>query len=146
MPPAVLGLAPSLLPTRRPVPLLFPADRMVILEAFKDGRINTLLLSKVGDDSIDIPDANVIIQIASHGASRRQEAQRLGRILRKKRSGKKVQGDVGSLFYSLVSRDTREMYFTVKRQRFLVDQGYSYQVSGGRACVVGGGKLAPPPS
>jgi len=119
---------------------------MVILEAFKDGRINTLLLSKVGDDSIDIPDANVIIQIASHGASRRQEAQRLGRILRKKRSGKKVQGDVGSLFYSLVSRDTREMYFTVKRQRFLVDQGYSYQVSGGRACVVGGGKLAPPPS
>jgi len=105
------------------------ADRMQILEAFKTGKIKTLLLSKVGDDSIDIPDANVIIQVASHGASRRQEAQRLGRILRRKAAGKvsRVMG-VDSVFYSLVSRDTREMYFSVKRQRFLVDQGYSYRV------------------
>lgn len=105
------------------------ANRMQILEAFKAGRISTLLLSQVGDDSLDIPDANVIIQIGSLGASRRQEAQRLGRILRKK-AGTKRQGSVeaDAFFYALVSRDTREMYFSAKRQRFLVDQGYAYQV------------------
>ncbi|XP_057511266.1 general transcription and DNA repair factor IIH helicase subunit XPB1 isoform X6 [Actinidia eriantha] len=81
-------------------------ERTKILEAFKVSRdVNTIFLSKVGDNSIDIPEANVIIQISSHAGSRRQEAQRLGRILRAK-----------------------EMYYSTKRQQFLIDQGYSFKV------------------
>ena len=99
------------------------SERTRILGSFRAGTLNAIILSRVGDNSIDIPDANVIIQVASHGASRRQEAQRLGRILRKKRGL-----DNSAWFYSMVSRDTREMYFSVKRQRFLVNQGYSYKV------------------
>ncbi|KAE8721960.1 DNA repair helicase XPB1 [Hibiscus syriacus] len=87
---------------------------------------------QVGDNSIDIPEANVIIQISSHAGSRRQEAQRLGRILRAK--GKLEDRMVGgkeeynAFFYSLVSTDTQEMYYSTKRQQFLIDQGYSFKV------------------
>ncbi|XP_075518031.1 general transcription and DNA repair factor IIH helicase/translocase subunit XPB1 [Primulina tabacum] len=109
------------------------AERTKILEAFKTSRdVNTIFLSKVGDNSIDIPEANVIIQISSHAGSRRQEAQRLGRILRAK--GKPQDRVVGgkeeynAFFYSLVSTDTQEMYYSTKRQQFLVDQGYSFKV------------------
>ncbi|KAH9719478.1 General transcription and DNA repair factor IIH helicase subunit XPB1 [Citrus sinensis] len=80
-------------------------ERTKILQAFKCSRdLNTIFLSKVGDNSIDIPEANVIIQISSHAGSRRQEAQRLGRILRAK-----------------------EMFYSTKRQQFLIDQGYSFK-------------------
>jgi superfamily II DNA or RNA helicase len=89
----------------------------------------------VGDNSIDIPEANVIIQISSHAGSRRQEAQRLGRILRAKpRPLGAIQGsapaadEYNAFFYSLVSKDTVEMYFSTKRQQFLIDQGYSFKV------------------
>ncbi|KAF4364388.1 hypothetical protein F8388_006965 [Cannabis sativa] len=100
-------------------------ERTKILEAFKTSR-------DVGDNSIDIPEANVIIQISSHAGSRRQEAQRLGRILRAK--GKlqdRMAGgkeEYNAFFYSLVSTDTQEMYYSTKRQQFLIDQGYSFKV------------------
>ncbi|CAA7036045.1 unnamed protein product [Microthlaspi erraticum] len=108
-------------------------ERTKILEAFKTSKnLNTIFLSKVGDNSIDIPEANVIIQISSHAGSRRQEAQRLGRILRAK--GKledRMAGgkeEYNAFFYSLVSTDTQEMYYSTKRQQFLIDQGYSFKV------------------
>ncbi|CDP12051.1 unnamed protein product [Coffea canephora] len=108
-------------------------ERTKILEAFKTSRdVNTIFLSKVGDNSIDIPEANVIIQISSHAGSRRQEAQRLGRILRAKgRLQDRMAGgkeEYNAFFYSLVSTDTQEMYYSTKRQQFLIDQGYSFKV------------------
>ncbi|CAA3002379.1 DNA repair helicase XPB1 isoform X2 [Olea europaea var. sylvestris] len=108
-------------------------ERTKILEAFKTSRdLNTVFLSKVGDNSIDIPEANVIIQISSHAGSRRQEAQRLGRILRAKgKPQDRIAGgkeEYNAFFYSLVSTDTQEMYYSTKRQQFLVDQGYSFKV------------------
>eukprot|EP00455_Lapot_gusevi_P049944 TRINITY_DN7171_c0_g1_i10.p1 TRINITY_DN7171_c0_g1~~TRINITY_DN7171_c0_g1_i10.p1 ORF type:complete len:245 (-),score=69.11 TRINITY_DN7171_c0_g1_i10:35-769(-) len=102
------------------------AERLHWLDLFKrDSNVNCLFISKVGDNSIDLPDVNVIVQISSHYASRRQEAQRLGRILRPKaRSG----SEFNAFFYTLVSNDTKEMFYATKRQRFLVDQGYSFHV------------------
>ncbi|EGO24659.1 hypothetical protein SERLADRAFT_438280 [Serpula lacrymans var. lacrymans S7.9] len=80
---------------------------------------------QVGDTSIDLPEATCLIQISSHFGSRRQEAQRLGRILRAKR-----RNDEGfnAFFYSLVSKDTQEMFYSTKRQQFLIDQGYAFKV------------------
>lgn len=101
-------------------------ERMTILQNFQhNDQINTIFLSKVGDTSIDLPEATCLIQISSHYGSRRQEAQRLGRILRAKR-----RNDEGfnAFFYSLVSKDTQEMYYSTKRQAFLVDQGYAFKV------------------
>ncbi|OMJ15846.1 putative DNA repair helicase ercc3 [Smittium culicis] len=101
-------------------------ERMRILHQFQHNpMLNTIFLSKVGDTSIDLPEATCLIQVSSHYGSRRQEAQRLGRILRAKR-----RADVGfnAYFYSLVSKDTLEMYYSTKRQQFLVDQGYSFKV------------------
>ncbi len=105
-------------------------ERTRILHAFKTNpAVNTVFLSKIGDNSLDIPEANVLIQISSHAGSRRQEAQRLGRILRKKKSRAGTGlDDFDAFFYTLVSTDTREVYFTSKRQQFLIDQGYSYKV------------------
>lgn len=101
-------------------------ERMSILELFQyNDMVNTIFLSKVGDTSLDLPEATCLIQISSHYGSRRQEAQRLGRILRAKR-----RNDEGfnAFFYSLVSKDTQEMYYSTKRQAFLVDQGYAFKV------------------
>lgn len=101
-------------------------ERLRILENFQHNEnINTLFLSKIGDTSLDLPEATCLIQISSHYGSRRQEAQRLGRILRAKR-----RNDEGfnAFFYSLVSKDTQEMYYSSKRQAFLVDQGYAFKV------------------
>ncbi|KAF8348873.1 P-loop containing nucleoside triphosphate hydrolase protein [Amanita rubescens] len=101
-------------------------ERMRILAWFQHSpQVNTIFLSKVGDTSIDLPEATCLIQISSHFGSRRQEAQRLGRILRAKR-----RNDEGfnAFFYSLVSKDTQEMYYSTKRQQFLIDQGYAFKV------------------
>lgn len=101
-------------------------ERMNILQNFQyNDEVNTIFLSKVGDTSIDLPEATCLIQISSHYGSRRQEAQRLGRILRAKR-----RNDEGfnAFFYSLVSKDTQEMYYSTKRQAFLVDQGYAFKI------------------
>lgn len=102
------------------------AERLRILENFQHNElVNTVFLSKIGDTSLDLPEATCLIQISSHYGSRRQEAQRLGRILRAKR-----RNDEGfnAFFYSLVSKDTNEMYYSSKRQAFLVDQGYAFKV------------------
>ena len=101
-------------------------ERLRILENFQHNeQVNTIFLSKIGDTSLDLPEATCLIQISSHYGSRRQEAQRLGRILRAKR-----RNDEGfnAFFYSLVSKDTDEMYYSSKRQAFLVDQGYAFKV------------------
>lgn len=103
------------------------SERMKLLQNFKlNPLVNTIFVSKVADTSFDLPEANVLIQISSHGGSRRQEAQRLGRILRPKKGA--LAEEYNAYFYSLVSRDTVEMHFARKRQRFLVNQGYSYKV------------------
>lgn len=101
-------------------------ERLRILENFQHNeQVNTVFLSKIGDTSLDLPEATCLIQISSHYGSRRQEAQRLGRILRAKR-----RNDEGfnAFFYSLVSKDTNEMFYSSKRQAFLVDQGYAFKV------------------
>lgn len=102
-------------------------ERLHIIQNFvHNPLVNTIFISKVGDTSFDMPEANVLIQISSHGGSRRQEAQRLGRILRAKKD--MAAEEYNAFFYSLVSTDTEEMYFSNKRQRFLINQGYSYKV------------------
>ncbi|VDD92592.1 unnamed protein product [Enterobius vermicularis] len=101
-------------------------ERMRILQNFQyNPKVNTIFVSKVADTSFDLPDANVLIQISAHGGSRRQEAQRLGRILRAKKNSTDA---FNAFFYSLVSQDTVEMSYSRKRQRFLVNQGYAYKV------------------
>uniref|UniRef100_A0A5S6QGH3 General transcription and DNA repair factor IIH helicase/translocase subunit XPB n=1 Tax=Trichuris muris TaxID=70415 RepID=A0A5S6QGH3_TRIMR len=102
-------------------------ERMQILQNFQyNPKVNAIFVSKVADTSFDLPEANVLIQISAHGGSRRQEAQRLGRILRAKRGGNNEQ--FNAFFYSLVSQDTMEMSYSRRRQRFLINQGYSYKV------------------
>ena len=101
------------------------AERTKVLSMFKHStEINTVFLSKVGDNSLDIPEANVLVQISSHAGSRRQEAQRLGRILRAKKDAKSgaAASEFNAFFYTLVSKDTQEMFFSAKRRRFLIDQ------------------------
>ena len=101
-------------------------ERELVLQNFQfNDAVSTIFLSKIGDTSLDLPEATCLIQISSHYGSRRQEAQRLGRILRAKR-----RNDEGfnAFFYSLVSKDTMEMYYSSKRQAFLVDQGYAFKV------------------
>ncbi|KAK2195365.1 bifunctional Helicase superfamily 1-2 [Babesia duncani] len=103
------------------------AERIAILSKFKhESSFNTIILSKVGDNALDIPVANVVIQVSFNFASRRQEAQRLGRILRPK--SKSDEHGFNAFFYSLVSKDTLEMVFADKRQQFIIDQGYAYNV------------------
>jgi DNA excision repair protein ERCC-3 len=102
------------------------AERMRVLQQFRfNPALNTIFLSKVGDTSLDLPEATCLIQISSQYGSRRQEAQRLGRILRPKKGQTRK---LNAYFYSLVSTDTEEMYYATKRQQFLVDQGYEFKV------------------
>jgi DNA excision repair protein ERCC-3 len=102
-------------------------EREKILQFFQHlSDWNVLLISRVGDVGIDLPDANVAIEISSLFGSRRQEAQRLGRILRPKE--KKDGQAYDSYFYSLVSVGTQEMRYALKRQKFLIKQGYSFQI------------------
>lgn len=93
-----------------------------LYDAFRKGVIKTLILSKVGNFAIDLPDANVAIQISGSFGSRQEEAQRLGRILRPKGSGEQA------VFYSVVTRESKELDFAMNRQLFLTEQGYSYEI------------------
>eukprot|EP00815_Leptocylindrus_aporus_P005695 CAMPEP_0116053682 /NCGR_PEP_ID=MMETSP0322-20121206/2345_1 /TAXON_ID=163516 /ORGANISM="Leptocylindrus danicus var. apora, Strain B651" /LENGTH=763 /DNA_ID=CAMNT_0003536917 /DNA_START=210 /DNA_END=2502 /DNA_ORIENTATION=+ len=107
-------------------------ERQSILGLFRTSPlVKTICLSKVGDTSIDLPEANVIIQVSSHFGSRRQEAQRLGRILRPK-STTATDGtnrdSFNAFFYTLVSTDTQEMFYSSKRQQYLIDQGYTFKI------------------
>jgi len=97
------------------------AEREDLYRRFRLGEVRRLVLSKVGNFAIDLPDANVMIQVSGTFGSRQEEAQRLGRILRPK------EGEPAR-FYTLVTRDTREMDFAHHRQLFLTEQGYSYEI------------------
>ncbi|MCY2956795.1 MAG: DEAD/DEAH box helicase [Planctomycetota bacterium] len=98
------------------------AEREQRYSAFRLGELACLVVSKVGNFAVDLPDANVAIQVSGTFGSRQEEAQRLGRILRPKCAGQHAH------FYTLVSDDTREEEFTRKRQLFLAEQGYSYAI------------------
>jgi DNA excision repair protein ERCC-3 len=97
-------------------------QRERLFQQLRDGEINALVISKVGNFSIDLPDVNVAIQLSGSFGSRQEEAQRLGRILRPKRNGLLAH------FYTLVSQDTREQEFAARRQLFLTEQGYRYEI------------------
>jgi len=107
-------------------------ERQAILGTFRaTDSLRTICISKVGDTSIDLPEANVIIQVSSHFGSRRQEAQRLGRILRPKsytQQDGSNRSSFNAFFYTLVSTDTQEMFYSAKRQQYLIDQGYTFKV------------------
>jgi DNA excision repair protein ERCC-3 len=89
---------------------------------FRTGEVPVMVISRVGNFSVDLPDANVAIQISGTWGSRQEEAQRLGRVLRPKSDGNVAW------FYSIVSRDTTEQEFAEKRQLFLTEQGYAYEI------------------
>jgi DNA excision repair protein ERCC-3 len=93
-----------------------------LYDGFRRGDLPVLVLSKVGNFAIDLPDANVAIQISGAYGSRQEEAQRLGRILRPKKQGEQA------VFYSVVTRESKELDFAMKRQLFLAEQGYAYEI------------------
>ena len=97
-------------------------ERQAILGIFRStNTVQTICISKVGDTSIDLPEANIVIQVSSHFGSRRQEAQRLGRILRPKSTTQtdgSNRSSFNAFFYTLVSTDTQEMYYSAKRQQY----------------------------
>ncbi len=97
-------------------------QRDIIFEQFRNGRIPVLVVSKVANFALDLPDAQVAIQVSGTFGSRQEEAQRLGRILRPK------SGDNMAHFYTLTTRDTTEIEFARNRQRFLTEQGYAYDI------------------
>ncbi len=107
--PIITGVTPSI-------------RRDELYDAFRAGAIKTLVLSKVGNFAVDLPDANVAIQISGSFGSRQEEAQRLGRILRPKKTGEQA------MFYSIVTRESKELDFAMNRQLFLTEQGYSYEI------------------
>ncbi|SCX08487.1 DNA repair helicase XPB [Candidatus Aquiluna sp. UB-MaderosW2red] len=97
-------------------------EREALFNKFRSGELNTLVVSKVANFSIDLPEASVAIQISGAFGSRQEEAQRLGRLLRPKADGR------SAAFYTVVARDTVEQDFAQNRQRFLAEQGYSYEI------------------
>ncbi len=97
-------------------------ERERLFNLFRAGEITCLVVSKVANFSIDLPDATIAIQVSGAFGSRQEEAQRLGRILRPKADGR------SAIFYSVVSRDTVDQDFAQNRQRFLAEQGYSYRI------------------
>ncbi|WP_404443041.1 DEAD/DEAH box helicase [Microbacterium marinum] len=97
-------------------------EREELFDAFRHARIPVLVVSKVANFSIDLPDASVAIQVSGSFGSRQEEAQRLGRLLRPKSNGHKAS------FYTLIARDTVDQDFAQNRQRFLAEQGYSYTI------------------
>jgi DNA excision repair protein ERCC-3 len=100
-----------------------PSDeRADLYGRFREGAIKQLIVSKVGNFAIDLPDANVLVQVSGTFGSRQEEAQRLGRILRPK------PGNGRAHFYSLVTRDTLDQDYAQNRQLFLTEQGYSYRI------------------
>ncbi|GAA2168056.1 DNA repair helicase XPB [Pedococcus bigeumensis] len=98
------------------------SQRQKLFQAFRVGEINLLVVSKVANFSIDLPEASVAIQVSGTFGSRQEEAQRLGRVLRPKGDGRTAH------FYTVVSRDTVDAEFAAHRQRFLAEQGYSYRI------------------
>ncbi len=97
-------------------------ERERLFQLFRTGEVKCLVVSKVANFSIDLPEASIAIQISGTFGSRQEEAQRLGRVLRPKADGR------GARFYSLVARDTVDQDFAQNRQRFLAEQGYAYRI------------------
>jgi DNA excision repair protein ERCC-3 len=97
-------------------------ERERLFGAFRAGEIRVLVVSKVANFSVDLPEASVAIQVSGAFGSRQEEAQRLGRILRPKKSGRTAT------FYTLVARDTIDQDYAANRQRFLTEQGYAYEI------------------
>ena len=98
------------------------AERQKLFQAFRVGEIQLLVVSKVANFSIDLPEASVAIQVSGTFGSRQEEAQRLGRVLRPKGDGRTAH------FYTVVARDTVDADFAAHRQRFLAEQGYAYRI------------------
>jgi DNA excision repair protein ERCC-3 len=98
-------------------------ERQRLFEAFRTGEINLLVVSKVANFSIDLPEAAVAIQVSGSFGSRQEEAQRLGRLLRPKSDGRTAR------FYAVVARDSVDADFAQNRQRFLAEQGYAYRIT-----------------
>jgi DNA excision repair protein ERCC-3 len=98
------------------------SEREKLYDAFRRGELRTLVVSKVANFSIDLPEATVAIQVSGTFGSRQEEAQRLGRLLRPKGDGRQAH------FYSVVSRDTLDTDYAAHRQRFLAEQGYAYTI------------------
>lgn len=97
-------------------------NRDALYAEFRSGKLKNLMISKVGNFAIDLPDANVLIQVSGTFGSRQEEAQRLGRVLRPKSDGGPAH------FYSIVTQDSREQEFAMNRQLFLTEQGYAYKI------------------
>jgi DNA excision repair protein ERCC-3 len=106
-------------------------ERERLFAAFRTGELRRLVVSKVANFSIDLPEANVAIQVSGTFGSRQEEAQRLGRILRPKADGGRAR------FYTVVSRDTNDTEFAQRRQRFLAEQGYAYRLVDATAILAG---------
>ncbi|MFN2479226.1 MAG: DNA repair helicase XPB [Pseudonocardiaceae bacterium] len=98
------------------------SEREALYEAFRRGEVRTLVVSKVANFSIDLPEASVAVQVSGTFGSRQEEAQRLGRLLRPKGDGRQAH------FYSVVARDTLDTDYAAHRQRFLAEQGYAYRI------------------
>lgn len=98
------------------------AERQRLFDAFRRGEVTTLVVSKVANFSVDLPEASVAIQVSGSFGSRQEEAQRLGRLLRPKADGRSAR------FYAVVARDTLDTEFAAHRQRFLAEQGYAYRI------------------
>jgi DNA excision repair protein ERCC-3 len=98
------------------------AERQKLFQQFRTGEVGLLVVSKVANFSIDLPEASIAIQVSGTFGSRQEEAQRLGRVLRPKGDGRTAH------FYSIVARDTVDAEFAAHRQRFLAEQGYSYRI------------------
>jgi DNA excision repair protein ERCC-3 len=104
--------------------------REELYAAFRTGEVRVLVVSRVANFAIDLPDASVLIQVAGTFGSRQEEAQRLGRILRPKTKHAGALAGGGAWFYTLVSQGTEEVEWARNRQRFLAEQGYGYEIEG----------------
>ena len=97
-------------------------EREKLFDQFRNGEVRVLVVSKVANFSIDLPEAAVAVQVSGTFGSRQEEAQRLGRVLRPKADGRQAH------FYTVVSRDTLDSEYAAHRQRFLAEQGYAYTI------------------
>ncbi len=107
------------------------AERLRLFDAIRAGELSTLVVSKVANFSLDLPEVSVAVQVSGTFGSRQEEAQRLGRLLRPKADGRQAH------FYSLVAQDTVEQTYAQRRQRFLAEQGYGYGIVDGADVLAG---------
>ena len=107
-------------------------ERERLFDAFRSGELRTLVVSKVANFSVDLPEAGVAIQVSGSFGSRQEEAQRLGRVLRPKADGRAAR------FYAVIARDTLDQDYAAHRQRFLAEQGYAYRIADAADILAGG--------